>query len=43
MVKCFDGHTSSLEAKRFEEEGENDSIESKTEISIKKYLHESYI
>ena len=43
MVECFDGHTSSLEAKRFEEGGGNDFIESRTEISIKEYLHQSYI
>jgi len=43
MVECSDGHTSSLEAKRFEEESGNDSVKSKTEISIKKYLHQFYI
>ena len=43
MVECFDGYTSSLEAKRFEEGGEDDFVESRTEISIKKYLHQFYI
>ena len=43
MVECSDGHTSSLEAKRFEEGGGDDSVESRTEISIKEYLHQSYI
>jgi len=39
MVECFDGHTSLLEAKRFEEKGGNDFVKSRTEISIKEYLH----
>jgi len=43
MIKCFDGHISSLKTKRFEEKDEDDFIESRTEISIKEYLHQSYI
>ena len=39
MVKCFDDYISSLEAKHFEEKGENDFVKSKTEILIKEYLH----
>ena len=43
MVECFDSYTFSLEAKHFEERGGDDFVESKTEISIKEYLHQSYI
>ena len=43
MVECFNGYISSLEVKRFEEKSGDDFIESRTEISIKEYLHQSYI
>jgi len=43
MVECFDDYIFLLEAKRFEEGGEDDFVESRTEISIKEYLHQSYI
>ena len=43
MIKCFNGYISLLEAKRFEEEGRDNFVESKTEILIKEYLHQSYI
>ena len=39
MVKCFDSHTFSFEVKRFEEGGGDDFVKSRTEISIKEYLH----
>jgi len=43
MIECFDGHTSLLEAKRFEKGSGNDFVKSRMEISIKEYLHQSYI
>ncbi len=43
MVEYFNGYISSLEAKHFKKRGGNDFVESRTEISIKEYLYQSYI
>jgi len=43
MIKCFNGHTSLLKIKRFEEKGGDNFVKSKMEILIKEYLYYSYI
>ena len=43
MVKCSNGYIFLLKAQHFEEGDENDFVKSRMEISIKEYLHQSYI